>query len=134
MQAHASGHGIHIHGALGRAPPYIFHHARATKTNVFIGRAFEILIFDRKQPDDRPNLQGISHFKALPLIPYSGGARWRERLVMVMWSTESKAAEKSRQKHHNSLANMTSLNTQCNFCRVNFFYRLIALQEANHFD
>ena len=56
----ANSHGIQIHGA--PAPPYIFNQcrpgrvARATKTNVFISQAFVNWTFDRKYPDDRPNL------------------------------------------------------------------------------
>ena len=52
----ADSHGIQIHGT--PAPPYIFNQcrpgrgARATKSNVFIGRAFVIWTFDGKYPDD----------------------------------------------------------------------------------
>ena len=56
----ADSHGIQMHGA--PAPPYIFNRcrhgrvARASKTNVFIGRAFVTWTFDRKNSDDRANL------------------------------------------------------------------------------
>ena len=56
----ADSHGIQIHGA--PVPPYIFNRctpgcvAGATKTNVFIGRAFVTWTFDRKYPDDRAHL------------------------------------------------------------------------------
>ena len=56
----ADSHGIQIHGA--PAPQYFFNRYRhgrvtcATKTNVFIGRAFVTWTFDRKYPHDCANL------------------------------------------------------------------------------
>ena len=56
----ADSHGIQIHGA--PAPLYMFnrcwpgHVACATKTNVFIGRAFVTWTFDRKYPEDHAHL------------------------------------------------------------------------------